>query len=130
PVRERKSISVENTFVTDLHSLAQCEAELDHFMNQLDARIRRADAAGSIRKLFVKLRFADFSRTTAEGGCTAPDEEQFRILLATAHGRTSQPVRLRGIGVRLGHAASQLDLFAAGKETCLPGDADEMDAAD
>lgn len=111
PTRERKSISVENTFVTDLQSLAQCEAELDTFMNQLDARIKRADAAGSVQKLFVKLRFADFSRTTAEGAGRAPDEEQFRILLATAFRRNRQSVRLMGIGVRLGEPATQLDLF-------------------
>lgn len=130
PTRERKSISVENTFVTDLTTLEQCQAELETFMNQLDARIRRADAQGTIQKLFVKLRFADFSRTTAEGSGSAPDEEQFRILLATAHKRALLPVRLMGIGVRLGEAAVQLDLFARPRPTPLVADTAEDGEAD
>ncbi|GAA4341657.1 DNA polymerase IV [Pigmentiphaga soli] len=111
PNRERKSISVEQTFVTDLTSLEQCEASLEGFLQQLEARIRRSDAQDTINKLFVKLRFADFSRTTAEGMGTAPDAEQYRILLATAFRRNTRPVRLMGIGVRLGEAGQQLGLF-------------------
>jgi DNA polymerase-4 len=112
PSRERKSVSVEQTFVTDLTSLEQCEAVLGGFMNQLDARIRRADAQDHVQKLFVKLRFADFSRTTAEGTGTSPDEEQFRILLTTAFRRNRRSVRLMGIGVRLGESQQQMALFA------------------
>src|SRR5690606_24422977 len=104
PDRERKSISVEQTFTTDLTTLEQCEATLCELLDQLDARIRRADAQGSIQKLFVKLRFSDFSRTTAEGLGDSANEEEYRILLSTAFKRNRRPVRLMGLGVRLGQA--------------------------
>ncbi len=111
PDRERKSISVEQTFTTDLTTLEQCEATLRDLLDQLDARIRRADAQGSIQKLFVKLRFSDFSRTTAEGLGDSANEEEYRILLSTAFRRNRRPVRLMGLGVRLGQPTAQLALF-------------------
>ena len=77
----------------------------------------------------MKLRFADFSRTTAEGGGSVPDEEQFRILLATAHKRAVLPVRLMGIGVRLGEPVAQLDLFARPSPPSIsvePGNDDDL----
>ncbi|VCU71208.1 DNA polymerase IV [Pigmentiphaga humi] len=111
PSRIRKSISVEQTFAADLPTLESCQARLRGMLDQLDARVRRADAQGQIQKLFVKLRFSDFNRTTAEGGGSALDEEQLRILLNTAFRRNPRPVRLMGLGVRLGEADGQLALF-------------------
>lgn len=64
--QERKSVSVETTYVTDLTTLDQCAAEIRRLIEQLDARIARASAARAIRKLYVKIRFADFQRTTVE----------------------------------------------------------------
>lgn len=113
PTRERKSVSVEQTFATDLTSLDACQALLRGMLDQLDARVRRADAQHRIQKVFVKLRFSDFSRTTAEGLGTSLDEEQYRILLATAFHRNPRPVRLMGVGVRLGAPDGQLALFGA-----------------
>ncbi|MDX3904407.1 MAG: DNA polymerase IV [Pigmentiphaga sp.] len=111
PSRERKSISVEQTFAADLPTLDACQQLLAGMLDQLDTRVRRADAQNQIQKLFVKLRFSDFSRTTAEGPGTALDEEQFRLLLATAFRRNPRPVRLMGLGTRLGSVAGQLALF-------------------
>jgi len=113
PSRERKSISVEQTFAADLDTLAACQDLLRGMLDQLDARVRRADAQHCIQKLFVKLRFSDFSRTTAEGVGTGLDEEQYRILLTTAFHRNPRAVRLMGLGVRLGAPAGQLALFGA-----------------
>lgn len=111
PSRERKSVSVEQTFVTDLHTVEACQELLREMLDQLDARVRRADAQNHIQKLFVKLRFSDFNRTTAEGVGAALDEEQFRILLTTAFRRNPRAVRLMGLGVRLGAPGGQLALF-------------------
>lgn len=114
PSRERKSVSVEETYVTDLPDLAACERELPPLLERLQVRIKRAQAEKAIDKLFVKVRFADFRRTTAECVSTSLDVDACRRLLATAHARSGHAVRLIGIGVRLHEEADlqQMPLFA------------------
>ena len=112
PTRERKSVSVEATYAQDLADLAACMAELPALLEQLEQRIARAKAAHIIHKLFVKLRFADFRSTTVE--CTAASVLPARCatLLANGFARGQQPVRLLGVGVRLGaERPLQLTLF-------------------
>ncbi|MGC7403879.1 DNA polymerase IV [Pandoraea pneumonica] len=115
PDRERKSISVETTYTRDLRTLADCEAALEPLIQQLHERIARARRGEpvAIAKVFVKVRFADFSRTTAEAGALGVDAAQCRELLAEAVGRRRRPVRLMGVGVRMleAQAARQLRLF-------------------
>ena len=53
-----------------------------------------------ITKLFVKLKFADFTRTTIERAGLEPTLQAFRTLLAEAFARTGKKVRLIGVGVR------------------------------
>jgi DNA polymerase IV len=54
-----------------------------------------------IRSLVVKLKFADFHRTTAERAGHAIDPEIFENLLAEAWKRgNDRAVRLLGVGVR------------------------------
>ena len=112
--RERKSVSVEETYVTDLRDLDACLRELPSLIELLQQRIRRADAERQIHKLFVKIRFDDFRRTTAECVSAALDAEQCRKLLETAHSRGRRPVRLLGVGVRLNEDEDlqQLGLFS------------------
>ncbi|WP_353190071.1 DNA polymerase IV [Pandoraea pnomenusa] len=115
PDRERKSISVETTYTRDLRTLADCEAALEPLLQQLAERIARARRSEpfAIAKVFVKIRFADFSRTTAEAGALGVDPHQCRELLAEAVGRKRRPVRLLGVGVRMleAQATRQLRLF-------------------
>jgi DNA polymerase-4 len=113
PVRERKSISTEETYTRDLPDLAACLALLPALVEHLRGRIKRNDAAKYINKLFVKIKFADFQRTTVECVGSAPDIGTFRRLLETGWLRASRPVRLLGVGVRLGdmEKVEQLSLF-------------------
>lgn len=99
--QERKSVSVETTYVTDLTTLDQCAAEIRRLVVSLDARIARAGAARSIRKLYVKIRFADFQRTTVECIADATSAQTAVALLAKGLARRAQPVRLLGVGVRI-----------------------------
>jgi DNA polymerase-4 len=99
--QERKSVSVETTYVTDLTTLDQCAAEIRRLVDSLDARIARAGAARSIRKLYVKIRFADFQRTTVECIADATSAQTAVALLAKGLARRAQPVRLLGVGVRI-----------------------------
>ena len=115
PSRERKSVSVEETYATDLSGLGACRRELPELIARLCARMQRASVEGGVHKLFVKIRFADFSRTTAECVADAVDAVQLEKLLETAHARRDMPVRLLGVGVRLQEgedgADHQLPLF-------------------
>lgn len=99
--QERKSISVETTYVTDLRTLDECAAEIRRLAAQLDARIERAGAAAAVCKLFVKIRFADFQRTTVECVAQAPHVPTMLALLEKGFARRAQAVRLLGVGVRL-----------------------------
>jgi DNA polymerase-4 len=115
PDQERKSISVETTYVNDLQTLDACAAEIRLLAEQLDARIERVGAAGAIRKLYVKIRFADFQRTTVECVAGATDLPTFLALLEKGFVRRTRPVRLLGVGVRLeedeGASRGQFQLF-------------------
>jgi DNA polymerase-4 len=113
PERERKSVSTEETYTPDVPDLDACLALLPGLVEHLLGRIKRAGAEKFINKLFVKIKFADFQRTTVECVGYAPDMETYRRLMETGWLRASRPVRLLGVGVRLSdtETALQLRLF-------------------
>lgn len=98
--RRRKSLSVENTFAQDLQNLPQCLHELPTLSQQLAIRLRRVDEDYKIVKLFVKIKFSDFSITTIERSATGVQLNEFIDLCSEAYHRKAQPVRLLGVGVR------------------------------
>ncbi|HYJ05599.1 MAG TPA: DNA polymerase IV [Chthoniobacterales bacterium] len=112
PDRERKSLSNEETFSSDLETLAECEEKLPELFEELMADLAQKESTRTISKIFVKLKFADFTRTTVERAGLLPSLEQFRLLLEEAFARTGKPVRLIGLGVRF--ASTEQD------ETQLP----------
>ena len=111
PDRERKSLSTEETFQRNLTTLAECETKLEELFADLmtDLNGHSTDEERGIRKLFLKLKFADFTRTTAECIGSEPRLSEYQSLLAEAFRRRDQPVRLMGIGVRF-EAPEQDDL--------------------
>ncbi len=98
--RPRKSMSNERTFGTNLTTLAECEDALDDLIDELldDLRSKAGDRA--IRTAVVKVKFADFKRTTRECVCSEPRRDVFIQLLSEAWRRQPLPVRLLGAGVR------------------------------
>lgn len=112
--RAAKSISVEETYAQDIPDLSACLKRLPSLIAKLDERMRRSRASEHARKLFLKIRFADFQKTTVECVGGTPHPMQFAKLLETGFQRGQRPVRLLGIGVRLSQrdVANQLDLFA------------------
>jgi DNA polymerase IV len=112
--RPRKSLSTEETFAIDLTSLEQCEEKLEELFQDLMADLAQKESTRDITKIFVKLKFNDFTRTTAERAGLAPTLQDFRALLAEAFDRTGKPVRLIGLGVRFAETMSesaQMDLL-------------------
>jgi DNA polymerase IV len=100
PDRERKSLSNEETFPADLETLAECEEKLPELFEELMADLAGKESTRTVTKIFVKLKFSDFTRTTVERAGLQPALEQFRSLLHEAFARTGKPVRLIGLGVR------------------------------
>jgi DNA polymerase-4 len=100
PDRPRKSLSTEETFASDLPTLALCEEQLGQLFEDLMAELAQKETTRQVTKIFVKLKFADFTRTTAERAGLEPSLDAFHSLLAEAFGRTGKPVRLIGVGVR------------------------------
>ena len=115
PERVRKSVSVEETYAQDLPDLAACRAALPELLDRLHSRLARAGDP-DFRGVTVKIKFADFSQTTVEEGGSSLRTARLEHLLATAWERGRKPVRLLGVGVRLGmppEPARQLSLFDA-----------------
>jgi DNA polymerase-4 len=100
PERERKSISVEETFDRDLPDLAAVLAQLPPLLERLTRRIERAGEP-PFRGLSVKIKFADFTQTTVEHVATRIELDALIALTVTGHARGNKAVRLLGVGVRL-----------------------------
>ena len=100
PNQVRKSLSNECTFPDNLKTLGECQAAMDQLVTELEAEVRAKALDRQIRKAFVKVKFADFTRTTKECVHARPTREIYRALLAEAHARSPQPIRLLGSGVR------------------------------
>ena len=106
--RERKSLTVEETYFQDLKSLGQVLEQLPELYDDWNERAVRAGIAGRIRGLYVKLKFHDFQTTTHESVFTSyPVPNDFKPLLKAAFERRAEPVRLIGIGVRLATEAKK-----------------------
>jgi DNA polymerase IV len=115
PDRERKSLSNERTFTIDLTSAAQCESRVPDLFEEMMADLTKTGAVGQVKSLFVKIRFADFTRTTVERAGLPLNIESFLQLLRVGLERKQLGVRLLGLGVRFSEAspesAAQLELF-------------------
>ncbi len=100
PNRERKSLSTEETFSSDLTTLEQCEEKVAELFEELAADLAQKEPARRITKIFLKLKFSDFTRTTIERAGLSPNLVSYRQLLDEAFARTRKKIRLIGIGVR------------------------------
>ena len=100
--RERKSVSVEDTFAQDLTTRAEALAQLDDLAQRLAERLASAQARG--RTVVLKVKYADFQQITRSRTLAQPVADA-DALLAAADRLLDQtevgerPVRLLGIGV-------------------------------
>ena len=100
--RTPKSLSVEETYVTDLPDLTHCIAEIPVLYEEFTERLEKTQKRMNLRcrTLFVKLRFDDFETTTIQMAGTTPSESGFAHLCEQAWQRGKRPVRLIGLGVQ------------------------------
>jgi len=107
PNRIRKSLSNESTYPDNLTTPEQCQRELDKLVEELFQELRAKASDRQIHKAFVKVKFADFTRTTRECVSSNPNRETYQALLIEAYKRSQQPIRLLGSGVRFVEEAEE-----------------------
>ena len=100
---ERKSVSVEETFSSDLSSWEEIHARLPELYHDWKARMDRGGYESRITGAVVKMKFSDFKSSTHEqANREFPTLDTFERLAASAWFRRPEPIRLLGVGVRLG----------------------------
>jgi DNA polymerase-4 len=115
---DERSISAEETFLTDLHDHERMHSEVLRLADRAGTRMRAQNlATGCVQ---VKIRRADFTTFTRQRRfepSTTDSRTIARIaaelLAAWLREQPAARVRLLGVGVNHLHAADQMDLFAA-----------------
>jgi DNA polymerase-4 len=101
PDRISKSVSSENTFSENIEVLPALIPPMRGMLEGLKEDLAKSHSDRVIRSLVVKLKFADFHRTTAERAGHTVDPAIFEELLTEAWKRgKNRAVRLLGVGVR------------------------------
>ena len=122
--RIRKSVSVENTFDTDLPDLDSSLEAMLRLLPQLELRLKRLDNHYSIKKQFVKLKFHDFVTTTVEMLSEDTNPENYRTLCEQGFARGERAVRLIGVGVRVEPLENSAEVVSGDQLSLLPADAE------
>lgn len=98
--RTRKSLSKERTFSENVDSVEGLEPILGRLLPMVKEAVAQK-VEMPIKSRVLKLKFADFTRTTAEKAGAEMDEETYLELLKVAWKRGGgKSVRLLGVGVR------------------------------
>jgi DNA polymerase-4 len=106
--RERKSLSVEETYFSDLVTIEQCLEHLPELYDDWNERMVRSGHGARIRGISVKLKFNDFKSLTHDRVFEGyPKYSDFHALFLEAYARKPEPVRLLGVGARLETSAPE-----------------------
>ena len=122
--RIRKSVSVENTFDTDLPDLDSSLEAMRRLLPKLELRLKRLDNHYSIKKQFVKLKFHDFVTTTVEMLSEDTNPENYRTLCEQGFARGERAVRLIGVGVRVEPLENNVEVVSGDQLSLLPAGAE------
>jgi len=122
--RIRKSVSVENTFDTDLPDLDSSLEAMLGLLPKLELRLNRLDNHYAIKKQFVKLKFHDFVTTTVEMLSEDTNPENYHTLCEQGFARGERAVRLIGVGVRVEPLENSAEVVSGDQLSLLPADAE------
>jgi DNA polymerase-4 len=112
--RVRKSISKETTFSEDVRDVLSLVPSMRRLLEEVKLAYEERYAEREIKSLVVKLKFADFTRTTIEKATHEIDVQLAEALLYEGFERgNGKSVRLLGLGVRLSEEEQekQLEMF-------------------
>ena len=105
PDRERKSLSTERTFSLPLTTLDQCLEKLAVLFPALLEDLGTREELPPIQGIFLKIKYADFTRTSIDRAGWTPEYAHYCQLLEEGWARTGRPIRLLGVGVRFLHSS-------------------------
>ena len=109
--RSRKSLSKERTFRENIDDIDWLMNVLRKLRLEVEEAVKHKSSQ-DIRSRVVKLKFEDFTQTTAEKAGKKMDELAYRELLSLAWSRREgKSVRLLGVGVKFEGEEHQLDLL-------------------
>lgn len=109
--RTRKSLSKERTFRENIDNVDWLMNVLRKLRSEVEEAVKDKFSQ-EIKSRVVKLKFEDFTQTTAEKAGRQMDESVYRELLSLAWSRgEGKAVRLLGVGVKFEEEESQLDLL-------------------
>ncbi|MBL0913403.1 MAG: DNA polymerase IV [Bacteroidia bacterium] len=125
PERETRSVAAEDTFIQDLHTLEEMEAELQKIAGRVSGRLQKYGLRG--RTITLKVKFHDFRQITRNQSYTQAVNDHaslFRTAAELLQKIELRPVRLLGISVsnfgeapqrspqQKTHVSGQLSLFS------------------
>ena len=91
----------------NLETIEECNEKIPELFERFMHRYESIKHCYFPTKLFVKVKFFDFTSTTVESGFYKQlSVRNFRALIETGYERKRLPVRLLGIGVHLSNAKS------------------------
>ncbi len=109
--RTRKSLSKERTFSENIEDLAWLTQVMHRLLKEV-SRAVESQVEQEIKSRVIKLKFEDFTGTTAEKAGQEMIEADYDDLLKLAWERgKGKSVRLLGVGVRLATEEDQMDLL-------------------
>lgn len=119
--RRHKSVSVENTYDTDLPDLAAWLAALPDLFEGLERRWQKIDNSYAIGSLYVKVRYADFQQAGRQSSDQPLLAQSFAELFTQLWDKRAEPARLLGVGIHLRDSDQPLqpDLFPQEKQKAL-----------
>ena len=100
---ERKSVSVEHTFLEDIHLKKEIYEKINYCFEELSDRLEKYDHR-EIKNIHLKIKFNDFTQTTVEAPMLS-DHIQLDKFIELVDKRIDaprsfKPIRLIGIGVK------------------------------
>ncbi|MDO9174669.1 MAG: DNA polymerase IV [Actinomycetota bacterium] len=104
PVRtdhRRKSLSVENTWATDLATREECLAAMAQLATELQARYAKIADRYRVTGVDIKVKYADFREHSRQRSHPAIDGALLAALLAAQLDIRPPPIRLLGAGLKL-----------------------------
>ncbi len=121
----RKSLSIEDTFISDKLTLHECIDEVEELYPKLVLRYKSntKNKTLPIKSLYIKLRFDNFKTTTAQQASNGLDKSIFKELIAKAWYRYERPVRLIGLGIEFSHDIDYGQLKLPFKDSLESGNA-------
>jgi DNA polymerase-4 len=109
--RIRKSVGVENTYQQDLQALDEWFEKLDDLYAKFTARMSD-EYTQKVVGVFVKITDSNFNKNSVSRQASSIDLASLKLLCEDLYNKQTLPIRLLGIGVRLGSVdKKQMVLF-------------------